>query len=163
DRTTVEDCYRIAERYRLLDELPATVRRLFERRELQETPKPDDPLFARSHYVTVLSNATAVHAAVETAVLAGFAVEVDNSCDDHHYRDAADHLLDRLRELHRGVSRACLISGGEVTVKVGSQAGTGGRNQQFALYCAEKIAGERITVLSGGTDGIDGNSIAAGA
>ena len=39
----------------------------------------------------------------------------------------------------------------------------GGRNQQFALYCAEKIAGEAITVLSAGTDGIDGNSPAAGA
>jgi hydroxypyruvate reductase len=56
-----------------------------------------------------------------------------------------------------------LISGGEVTVAVGEDAGTGGRNQQFALYCAGKIASERITVLSAGTDGIDGNSQAAGA
>jgi len=41
--------------------------------------------------------------------------------------------------------------------------GVGGRNQQFALACAEKIAGENITVLSAGTDGVDGNSPAAGA
>ena len=41
--------------------------------------------------------------------------------------------------------------------------GAGGRNQQFALACAEKIAEENITVLSAGTDGIDGNSQAAGA
>ncbi len=41
--------------------------------------------------------------------------------------------------------------------------GIGGRNQQFALACAEKISGEDITVLSAGTDGIDGNSPAAGA
>ena len=40
--------------------------------------------------------------------------------------------------------------------------GIGGRNQQFALYCAKQIAGEAITVLSAGTDGIDGNSPAAG-
>jgi hydroxypyruvate reductase len=59
-------------------------------------------------------------------------------------------------------SPVCLISGGEVTVKV-TNAGIGGRNQQFALYCADKIAGENITVLSAGTDGIDGNSPAAGA
>jgi hydroxypyruvate reductase len=163
DSTTVDDCYRIADRYELLKQLPSSVSRLFERRELQETPKPEDPLFARSHYLSVLSNATAVHAAVENAALAGFAVEVDNSCDDYDYPDAADHLLGRLRELRRGVSRACLISGGEVTVKVGERAGTGGRNQQFALYCAGKIGGESITVLSGGTDGIDGNSPAAGA
>ena len=104
-----------------------------------------------------------MNAAVESAVLNGFAVEVDNSCDDFDYREAADYLLHRLRELRHGVSRACLISGGEVTVKVGSPSGVGGRNQQFALYCAEKIAGETITVLSAGTDGIDGNSPAAGA
>jgi hydroxypyruvate reductase len=104
-----------------------------------------------------------VTAAVERAALGGFAVEVDNSCDDWDYRAAADHLLNRLRELRRGVSRACLIFGGEVTVKVDGKSGVGGRNQQFALYCAEKIAGEKISVLSAGTDGIDGNSLAAGA
>ena len=50
------------------------------------------------------------------------------------------------------------ISGGEVTVRAGKDPGTGGRNQQFALYCAENIEGQSITVLSAGTDGIDGNS-----
>jgi glycerate 2-kinase len=49
-----------------------------------------------------------------------------------------------------------------VTVKV-TNGGVGGRNQQFALACAAKIAGENITVLSAGTDGVDGNSPAAGA
>jgi len=67
-----------------------------------------------------------------------------------------------VRELRKSVSKVCLISGGEVTVSV-RDGGTGGRNQQFALACAEKIAGEDITVLSAGTDGIDGNSPAAGA
>jgi hydroxypyruvate reductase len=47
-------------------------------------------------------------------------------------------------------------------VKV-TNGGIGGRNQQFALACAGKIAGENITVLSAGTDGVDGNSSAAGA
>jgi hydroxypyruvate reductase len=65
--------------------------------------------------------------------------------------------------MRRGVSKACIISGGEVTVKVPANAGIGGRNQHFALYCAQKIAGENIVVLSAGTDGIDGNSPAAGA
>ena len=89
-------------------------------------------------------------------------VEIDNSCDDWDYERAADYLLDRLRALRKSVSRVCLISGGEVTVKV-SNGGTGGRNQQFALACAQKIAGEEIAVLSAGTDGVDGNSEAAGA
>ena len=163
DTTTVADCYAIVNRYRLLKNFPASVRTLFEREQLEETPKPNDPVFERSRYTTVLSNTTAVNAAVERAALAGFAVEVDNRCDDWDYERAADHLLGRLHELRRGVSRACLISGGEVTVKVGARLGVGGRNQQFALYCAQKIAGENITVLSAGTDGIDGNSNAAGA
>jgi hydroxypyruvate reductase len=49
-----------------------------------------------------------------------------------------------------------------VTVRV-ENGGIGGRNQQLALYCAEKIAGQNICVLSAGSDGIDGNSLAAGA
>ena len=163
DTTTVNECYDLAHRYQLLDRFPPSVRSLFDGRQLNETPKAGDPAFAHSHYATVLSNATAVNAAVESAKLGGFAVEVDNSCDDWDYQQAADHLLQRLRQLRRGASRACLISGGEVTVKVGAASGLGGRNQQFALYCAEKIAGENVTVLSAGTDGIDGNSPAAGA
>lgn len=163
DTTTVSDCHAIAKRYKLLRNFPSSVRTLFEHEQLEETPKQNDPAFQRSRYATVLSNATAVNAAVERAVLSGFAIEVDNGCDDWNYERAADYLLGRLRELRRGVSRVCLISGGEVTVKVGPKPGSGGRNQQFALYCAQKIAGENITVLSAGTDGIDGNSDAAGA
>lgn len=163
DSTTVAECYDIAQRYQLLQLFPPSVRALFDSQRLTETPKSDDPAFSRSHYATVLSNATAVNAAVGRAALAGFAVEVDSRCDDWDYQKAADYLLQRLRELRRGVSRACLISGGEVTVKVGAASGLGGRNQQFALYCARKIAGESITVLSAGTDGVDGNSPAAGA
>jgi hydroxypyruvate reductase len=163
DTTSVADCYDVAQRHHLLQHLPPSVRSLFDGRRLEETPKADDPAFSRSQYMTVLSNATAVNAAVERAALSGFAVEIDNSCDDWDYQKAADHLLRRLRELRAGVSRACLISGGEVTVKVDAKAGVGGRNQQFALYCAKQIAGENITVLSAGTDGVDGNSSAAGA
>ncbi len=163
DTTTIADCYAIADKYHLATQFPASVRQLFERRELQETPKAGDPVFARSRYFTVLSNATALKAAGEQAARGGFAVEVDNTCDDWDYAEAADHLLSRLCELRRGASRVCLISGGEVTVKAGENPGTGGRNQQFALYCAQKIEGQLITVLSAGTDGIDGNSRAAGA
>ncbi len=163
DTTTVAECYAIVKRYKLLKNFPGSVQGLFAHQQLEETPKQNDPAFGRSQYTTVLSNATAINAAVERAALGGFAVEVDNSCDDWDYERAADRLLGRLRELRRGVSRACLISGGEVTVQVRDNPGIGGRNQQFALYCAQKIAGENITVLSAGTDGIDGNSDAAGA
>ena len=162
DSTSVEDCYRIADRYELLKQMPESTRELFERRALEETPKSDDPIFHKSRWWTILSNQSAIEAAMDAAGRAGFIVHVDNRSDDWDYRKAADHLLDQLRELRKQFSPVCLISGGEVTVKV-TNGGIGGRNQQFALDCAEKIAGENVTVLSAGTDGVDGNSPAAGA
>lgn len=163
DSSTVADCYRIARDYDLIGRFPKRVRLIFEDEELSETPKPGDAAFANSRYVTVLSNRSAVEAATRRAKSLGFIVETDDSCDDWDYARAADHLLERLRSSRQRSSRSCLVSGGEVTVTVGNESGVGGRNQQFALYCADKIAGESIVVLSAGTDGIDGNSPAAGA
>ena len=162
DSTSVEDCDRIAAKHGLLAQFPASVRELFQRHALEETPKSDDPVFHRSRWWTVLSNATLIEAAKSEAQRQGLKVEVDNSCDDWDYARAAGHLLARVRELRKHSERICLISGGEVTVKV-TNGGVGGRNQQFALACAQGIAGDNITVLSAGTDGIDGNSTAAGA
>ena len=162
DSTSADDCYRIAERYDLLKQFPQSTRELFERRALEETPKSDDPAFHRARWWPVLSNQTAIEEASVAAERAGFIVQVDNSCDDWDYERAAEYLLGRVRELKKQFSPVCLISGGEVTVKV-VDGGVGGRNQQFALACAAQIAGEHITVLSAGTDGVDGNSPAAGA
>jgi hydroxypyruvate reductase len=162
DSTSVEDCYRIAQKYDLFSQFPNSTRELFERHALEETPKSDDPVFHKSRWWTILSNQTAIEAASAAVERAGFVLHVDNSCDDWDYSKAAEHLLGKVRELRKQFSPVCLISGGEVTVKV-VNGGVGGRNQQFALACSEKIAGENITVLSAGTDGIDGNSPAAGA
>jgi glycerate 2-kinase len=162
DSTSIQDCERIVAKYDLIKQFPDSVAELFRQHTLEETPKSDDPTFIRTRWWTVLSNRVAIDEAVAAAASAGFAVEIDNSCDDQPYDQAAAYLLNRLRELRSKVSRVCLISGGEVTVTV-RDGGVGGRNQQFALACAEQIAGENITVLSAGTDGIDGNSPAAGA
>jgi hydroxypyruvate reductase len=163
DSTSVEDCYRIAERYQLIEQLPASVGELLEHHSLEETPKSEDRSFHRSRWWTVLSNQTLLEATRAEAERAGFRTEVDNSCDDWDYEQAATYLLGRLAQLHEQSTPVCLLSGGEVTVKVTGEGGVGGRNQQFALACAEKIRGRNITVLSAGTDGIDGNSPAAGA
>src|SRR5208282_2921743 len=162
DSTSVEDCYRIAEKYELMKQFPASVRELFERHALEETPKSDDPAFHGARWWPILPNQTAIEGASVAAERSGFVVHVDNSSDDWDYERAAEYLLGRVRELRKQFSPVCLISGGEVTVKV-TDGGVGGRNQQFALACAAKIAGEQITVLSAGTDGVDGNSPAAGA
>ncbi|HZQ19418.1 MAG TPA: DUF4147 domain-containing protein [Terriglobales bacterium] len=162
DSTTVEDCYRIASRYKMTESLPASVRELIERHALEETPKSDDPAFVRARWWTMLSNSALLDAARRAAERQGFTVELDNSCDDWDYVKAADHLLRRVRELRQKHERVCLLSGGEVTVSV-RDGGVGGRNQQFALYCATKIGAENLCVLSAGSDGVDGNSPADGA
>ncbi len=162
DTSTVEDCYAIAAKHGLCEKFPASVRELFDRHALEETPKSDDAAFLRCRWWTVLSNKSLLEAAKMEAESNGFAVYVDNACDDWDYLRAANYLLERLREVRRKEQHVCLLSGGEVTVKV-SNGGVGGRNQQFALACARKIAKENIVVLSGGTDGIDGNSPATGA
>jgi len=162
DSTTVEDSYTIVEKYGMLKQFPDSVRDLFQRHALEETPKPDDLAFHRARWWPLLSNASLLEAAEAEAQRHGFSVEIDNSCDDWDYARAADYLLERVRRLRQKSERVCLLSGGEVTVKV-ENGGVGGRNQQFALACATKISGEAITVLSAGTDGIDGNSPAAGA
>lgn len=162
DSTSINDCERIAAQYGLIDQFPKPVADLFRQHALDETPKSDDPAFIGARWWTVLSNKVAIDEAAVAATRAGFAVEVDNSCDDWPYDKAAGYLVNRLRDLRSQVSRVCLISGGEITVTV-RNGGVGGRNQQFALACAELISGSDITVLSAGTDGIDGNSPAAGA
>lgn len=163
DSTTVEDCYALAAKYAMVREFPESVRRMFEQRTLEETPKAGDEAFTNLRSLLASSNAMALDYAAEKAKAEGFLVAVDNSCDDWDYTNAGDYLLNKLRELRKSAARACLISGGEVTVKVTGGGGAGGRNQQIALYLAPKIAGENIAVLSAGTDGIDGNSPAAGA
>jgi len=161
DSSTVDGCFALAAKYNLLEKFPPSVRELFERHALPETPKSDDPAFARARWTTILSNRALLQAAMREAERQGFSVEIDNRCDDWDYAKAADYLLARVRELRTKSERACLLSGGEVTVNV-TRAGTGGRNQQFALYCATRIQGEDISVLSAGSDGVDGQSEAAG-
>jgi glycerate 2-kinase len=161
DSTTVADCFSLIEKHGLQEQFPTSVRELFQRHIVEETPKSDDPAFLRSRWWTLLSNACLLQSCEAEACHCGFRVEVDNNCDDWDYERASSYLLGRLRDLRKTCERACVISGGEVTVQV-RNGGVGGRNQQFALACAQQIAGENITILSAGTDGVDGNSTAAG-
>lgn len=126
----------------------------------------EDEAFRDSVYEVLLSDLDLVECARTLAQQAGYFVSVDNSCDDWDYADAARYLLDRFHELRALHRRFCLISGGEVTVTLNQNPGAGGRNQQFALACALELAhhtGEMLTVLSAGSDGIDGNTQSAGA
>jgi hydroxypyruvate reductase len=163
DRSTTEDTYRIATEYGLSASIPSVVADILTRRSLAETPKPGDTIFARSRWSLLLDSTSLEEAAAVRARELGWRVEIDHSCDDWSAERAAAYLLERLRELRCKGERVCLLSAGEITVQVPAEAtGKGGRNQHFALLCGELIAESEITVLSAGSDGIDGNSPAAG-
>lgn len=164
DRSTTEDVYRIAEEYGLIERFPAPIADMLQRRTLTETPKPGDAVFGRSRWSVLLDSASLEEAAAERAAELGWTVEIDDSCDDWSAEKAANYLLERVRQMRHRRECVCLLSAGEITVRVPTETtGKGGRNQHFVLLCSEKIAGEAITVLSGGSDGVDGNSPAAGA
>jgi glycerate 2-kinase len=126
----------------------------------------EDEAFLDSVFEPLLSSHDLLECARSLAEKAGFDVAVDNSCDDWDYAEAARYLLERFHELRGAHKRFCLISVGEVTVTIDRTPGAGGRNQQFALQCALDLARhprELLTVLSAGSDGIDGNTQSAGA
>jgi len=160
DPTTFGDARTIFAKYRIWNKLPRTVRGRISSAP-EETPKPGDRLFRKTRNVIVGSNALAVNAAAIEARRLGFHTQVLPTSLEGEAREAA--------RLHAGIAReirkppACVISGGETTVTVRGK-GRGGRNQEFALAAAIAIAGLRNTViLSGGTDGADGPTDAAGA
>lgn len=167
DSSTVDDCRAILAQYDLLPQFPVSVRRFFESPRLVESPKPGE---IAPRVYSLLSSEDLALAAQEGAERRGFKVFIDNTCDDWEYRAAADYLLQRMSDLKAQHERVCLISAGEVTVRlppsdgIGQRAfGAGGRNQHFALYSALQMrGGDCIAVLSAGSDGVDGNSMGAG-
>ena len=164
DSTTADECREIVRRYELERRFPAAVRRFFAG-EIPETPVPGE-LDGVAH--VLLSSADLADAARRRAEALGFAVTVDNTCDDRPYEQAADYLLGRARELRGRHGRVAVISCGEVTVRLPetlAAGARGGRNQQWALYVSTRLRAEDgpVALLSAGSDGIDGNSAAAGA
>jgi glycerate 2-kinase len=164
DPTTISDVVGILRKYSLEAKLPTLLQEWIAAGNMPETPKPGDPAFADAHFSLLLGMDDLFHPAHHAAEASGCVACCDNTTDDWPVQEAAEFLLEQLEELraaHPG-RRVALIADGEVSSRVTGD-GVGGRNSAFVLACVEKIAGRRITVLSAGTDGIDGNSPAAGA
>jgi hydroxypyruvate reductase len=164
DPTTVADAKRITAEHCLYDRLPLALRRWLAEGKIPETPKAAAPAFRNSHFLLLLGLDDLLHPAHHAAEAKVFIACCDNTTDDWPVKKAAEYLLEQLEELRRthAGQRVALIADGEVSSPVTGN-GIGGRNSAFVLACVEKIAGKKIAVLSAGTDGIDGNSPAAGA
>ena len=164
DESTLEEMVDVIERYELKRLFPKSIVNLIESGTIPETPKETDPAFHNARWHRLLSNENALEEANKFADRMDWICIIDTTADDLRVDSAAEYLIKRLKQLkdqHTGRT-VCIVAGGEVRSPVKGN-GLGGRNQAFVLECATRIQNERIGVLSGGTDGIDGNSPAAGA
>ena len=163
-----EAVHDVVNRFKLVERLPGSVVRAIERLPLNNVASENDGAAPQPLAVVLLDNSHAIQAAACLAKELGFRVEVDADSNEGQYRPVADRSIEHLLRLRSSYpnERVCVISGGEVLCPVQGK-GIGGRNQEFVLYCATRLAGlgvdEQIAILSCGTDGIDGNSVAAGA
>jgi glycerate 2-kinase len=164
DPTTVADVKRIIDEFSLREKLPARLLRWMDEGQMPETPKEGDAAFAKAHFSLLLGLDDLFHPAHHATEAKGFVACCDNITDDWPVEKAAEYLLAQLEEMRRANpgQHVALIADGEVSSPVRGK-GIGGRNAAFVLACVKKIAGKKIAVLSAGTDGVDGNSPAAGA
>jgi glycerate 2-kinase len=170
DPSTFAGAIGILRKFGLLKTVPPVVRERLEqgaRGQIEETPKPGDPVFKHVHNVIIGSNRLALDAAAQEAKMRGFHPVILSSAIDGETREVARTHAQILREValsgHPVRSPACILSGGETTVTIQAK-GKGGRNQEFALAAAFEIDGfPNLVVLSAGTDGTDGPTDAAGA
>jgi len=154
----------VVTRYKLANRLPASIMRA-----IQNAVTFSDPPNDRHHHFVLVDNVTALEAAANAARSRGFVTEIARDITDDPIDVGCERLLARLINLRsqNPASNVCLISGGEFACPVRGD-GVGGRNSETALRLAMDVdkARERygeFVALCVGTDGIDGNSLAAGA
>jgi len=164
DPTTFSDAREILKRYELWTNIPETVRTVITEGiagRISETLKENDPVFETVFNFIIANNERACQGAIKKAKELGYDAKLMTTSITGEARVIGQYLINRvIRSLIHG--KTVVITSGETTVTV-QGGGTGGRNQELVLSCVEEIAGKDMVVASFATDGIDGNSDAAGA
>jgi hydroxypyruvate reductase/glycerate 2-kinase len=170
DPTTYADALAILDRYGLRDRVPRRVLRHLREGRAGRHPETLKRIPARVTHHLLGNNATARRAAARRARVLGYRVVDLGSFWEGESREIGGVLAGLARSVRdEGVpARApvCLLAGGESTVTLGKNPGRGGRAQEVALGALVHLAGDGlrgIGLLSGGTDGEDGPTDAAGA
>lgn len=170
DPTTFADALGVLERYGLGERVPPAVRRHLERGTTGQESETPKVLTNSVHNLVIGSNALSLAAASKKATQLGYTVINLGSAIEGETRDAAAMIAGvalGIRSEGRPVrSLACVLSGGETTVTLSPGSGLGGRNQEFTLAALAALWPDglsEMTILSGGTDGEDGPTDAAGA
>jgi hydroxypyruvate reductase len=168
DPTTYADALAVLRRRGVLAQVPAVAAHLQAGAagRIPETPKPADPVFARTRPLIIGDITQALRAARAEAEAQGFTTVLLSDRVEGEAREVGAALAQHIQEARQGrygPPPLCLLQGGETTVTVRGP-GKGGRNQEVALGAAIEIAGmPDVLVLAAGTDGTDGPTDAAGA
>ncbi len=166
DTTRPADARRILERYGARE--AGISERVFTALSARDEERLDAPRCRVSNHI-IGNNATAVAAAAEAARGLGYVVESESAAASEGAAEPIGvQLAERAIAMHEDERETCFISGGEPTVTLvdAAQRGRGGRNQQLVLAAVERLWLEprrTLAILSGGTDGEDGPTDAAGA
>ena len=169
DSSTFADCIEICTRYGIIDSLPHGVRERFQRgraSEIPETAKTDDTFLASAVNSLIGNNRMSIDAAQKTAEKLGFTTMLLSTFLEGEAAELGTFFASMALEIQVSANPlaapACIIAGGESTVTVRGP-GKGGRNQEMALSAARRLSGcTGVVFLSGGTDGTDGPTDAAG-
>ncbi len=165
DHTTYADAVTILKTKRVWDKIPASVHKHLQQGELgnvPETPKAGDKIFDNTTQTLVGSNAISVKAMLKTAQDLGYPTRLYSGHLGGEARLVAGQWVADAIAIHPSLA---LLAGGETTVTLQGK-GLGGRNQEMALAFALAAQQQGLTgnwvFLSGGTDGRDGPTDAAG-
>jgi hydroxypyruvate reductase len=168
DSSTFDDAIAVFTTKGIWDKVPASIQQHLEQGKLgkvRETPKPGDNAFKNSTHTLIGSNAISVNATLKAAQNLGYEAQLYDAHLCGEARNAAEKWVRYAKHLIDNDKPLALLAGGETTVTLKGN-GRGGRNQEMALAFA--IAAQQHgltgywTFLSGGTDGRDGPTDAAG-
>ncbi len=170
DNTSYADAIAILKDKNIWNKVPLNIHLLLEKGTLgqvKETAKSNDPCFKKASHTLIGSNSICLNSIIKAAKNLGYETDMFSSSVCGEARDEAERLvLHTKKRVENGLAEPlAILSGGESTVTIRG-TGIGGRNQEMALAFA--IAAEKYqlkgkwTFLSGGTDGRDGPTNAAG-
>ena len=155
DNTTFSDAVNIIEKYKLRRKIPMEVWHVLENGMQNENTKISKKSNVQNFVIA--NNNDCLKAMEVKAKEMGYHVITIQIFDE--IKSTVKKILENISEN----SKTCLIFGGEPTVKVLGK-GMGGRNQEIVLRILKNTQKlKKITIASMGTDGIDGNSVFAGA
>jgi len=168
DPTTFADAISIINKYNIKDQIPDQIYEVLQagvEKKRQETLKESDKILQQTSNLIIGTNILALQTAKEKAESLGYACKILTNTLEGDVTDVASYIINSIKDVcqERIIEKTCLLFAGEPTIKVEGK-GLGGRNQHLALIIAKLIEDlPAITFLSGGTDGTDGPTDAAGA